>query len=550
MSVMEDARIRSYDYESDWKPYVFPDSESEFASTQEIKRRFRRLNLSRCKGERGGIPLACDGRTAYVNDGVEHTIIFGESGSGKSFSLIKPLIPILANEQSMFVTDIKGELSSDPRIRGYLEHVGCKCVYLDFREFNKDSYNLLEYPFELYRTGKRDKAMAMVTAFIQTLSDPFAESHADPYWHLSAEEFLLPVIELIFDICSTREDYYKYVNMLTVASFCNEKGTDHLKYILDHYVDTPNNATEMLRGVLAAPDRTLSCIVSTVSSLLRDFIIQDSLLRMLSSSSFNVRNMYQEKTCVFIILPDENTSYSSTSALLIDYFYNQLIDEFSMKYQHSEPPHGVAFVMDEFCNLRVNSMESKISASRGRMMRWFIVCQSKAQLDSVYQKAAPTILGNCKNILFLQSSDPEMLKYISNMLGTTTVTYSGAPEPLMSAEKLKSLPRTPDYRQAIYMRDDLKYKVNLPGFDKYTYLDKYKLKRLVIPSRSYPEPVAYTPKMLVRDIENDEVPHPFSRGKRKQKEKAKAKESGKRITDIEAELARKFDELFSDDDDD
>lgn len=537
------------DYESDWKQYVFPDSESEFASTARIRSTFRRLDLEHAEGQNGGIPLACDGKTAWVNDSVEHTVIFGESGSGKSFSLIMPLLPILANNQSIVAMDIKGELSSNVRIRSYLESVGCKCVYLDFRNFDKDSYNLLQYPFELYRSGNKDKAMATVTSFIRTLSEPFTNSRADPYWHLTSEEFLLPVIQILFEVCSSKPEYYKYVNMLTLASFCNESGTDTLKTILRRFMKTPNNATEMLRGVLAAPDKTLSCIVSTVSSFLRDFIIQDSLLKMLSSSTFDVRKMYTEKMCVFLILPDETNAYNSISALLVDYFYNQLIDEYSAKYQHSDPPHGIAWVMDEFCNMHINDMGSKISASRGRMMRWFLVCQSKAQLDSVYEEAAPTIIGNCKNILFLQSSDPDMLGYISNMLGTTNITHSGHPEPLMSAEKLKSLPRTPLYRQGIFIRDDLKYKVNLPGFNRYSYLDRYNSAPMDIPTVKKAPIHAYTPSMLYDDLNEGRVPVPFAPGEEPPKP-SRARRKKPAEFDLEAELAKKFDELFGTDDDD
>ncbi len=544
MKNIDGTSARSYDYESDWKQYVFPDSESEFASTARIRETFTRIDLRDCEGQRGGIPLACDGKTAYVNDSLEHTIIFGETGSGKSYSLIMPLIPILANGQSMFVTDIKGELSSNPRIRGYLESVGCKCVFLDFREFNKDGYNILQYPFELYRSGNKDKAMATVTSFIRSLAEPFVKSHADPYWHLSSEEFLLPLIQIMFEVCSSNPEYYKYVNMLTLASYCNENGTDKLKTILNRFMKEPNNATEMLRGVLAAPEKTLSCIVSTVASFLRDFIIQDSLLKMLSTSTFDVRSMYTEKTCVFIILPDETNAYSSISALMVDYFYNQLIDEFSARYQHTPPPHGVAFIMDEFCNMKINGMESKISASRGRHMRWFIVCQSKAQLSAIYETAAPTIIGNCKNILFLQSSDPEMLEYISYMLGTTNITHSGSPERLMSPEKLKSLPRTSEYRQGIFIRDDIKYKVNLPGFDRYTYLDRYSAD-LTIPVRRREPLEAYTPAMLLEDLKEGRVPIPF----RKREETEKEKVSRKTSKSIEEELARKFDELFGSSDD-
>ena len=192
MKTAERTLTAAYDYESDWKQYVFPDSESEFASTSTIKKIFKRFELDSDEAEVGGIPLACDGKTGYVNDGIEHTIIFGESGSGKSYSLIMPLIPMLAKSQSMFVTDIKGELSSNPKIRGYLEHVGCKCVFLDFRQFDKDSYNLLEYPFHTrpfaaLRKLQRRSLLAYVCRGISPLT------HTDTFRGLLLEKGLLQI---------------------------------------------------------------------------------------------------------------------------------------------------------------------------------------------------------------------------------------------------------------------------------------------------------------------------------------------------------------------
>ena len=509
MVTAEGCGERLYDYESDWRKYVFPESEAEFASAETIRKTFTRLDLANAGSQVGGIPIECDGRIAYVNDSDEHTIIFGESGSGKSYSLIKPLIAILAKSQSMFITDIKGELYGDAKIRACLEEDGCKCVCIDFREFDKDGCNLLQYPFDLYRSGKKDKAMAEVNSLISNLQGAFEQSKADPYWHLNAHEFLVSVIQLLFEVCASREEYHKYVNMLTLVSFCNERGTQALREIVEKHITVSNNTTEMLRSVLETPERTLSCIVSTVSSLLRDFIMQESLLKMLSTSTFDVRSLYTERTAVFLVLPDETKAYNSVASLLVNTFYGQLIDEFSSKYVSTPPPFGISWIMDEFCNMSIEDMGAKISASRSRMMRWYIVCQSKAQLEAAYGKEAVTIIGNCKNIFFLQSSDPEMLAYISRMLGTTNITYSGRPEPLMSEEKLKQLPRTPQYRQAIFIRGELKYKVNLPGFHRYTHLDRYASVPVSNPAVHRETPVAYTPWRLCDDLEKGRVSVPF-----------------------------------------
>ncbi len=501
----------SYDYESDWKEYVFPDSESEFASAHTIKEMFSEIKLDSKEATPGGIPIICDGKTAYINTETEHTLIFGETGSGKSWSLIFPLIPLLGSgKTSMVVTDIKGELSYNRNVRGYLKHQGYECVFIDVRKFDKDCYNIMEYPFSLYRRGEKDKAMACVTAFVNSLSARYENSRADPFWQLSAEEFMIPLIQMLFDICSRRRDYYKYVNMLSVASYCNEAGAEYLSDVLSDYVTAQNNATEMLRSVLSNPEKTRACILTTVTSFIRDFLIQDSLLRMLSHSTFDIRDMYKKKMCIFLILPDETAAYNSTIALLIDYFYNQLIDEYTDKYQNTRPSYDIAWVLDEFCNLHINGMETKISASRGRLMRWYLVCQSKKQLEAVFEKSASTIIGNCKNIFFLQSSCPDTLSYISEMLGTTNITHSGKSEPLMSPEKLKSLPKTKEFRQAIYIRDNLKFKVNMLGFDKYKHLDKYADSNVSIPSKKAPAPPAYTPSMMMFDLKNKIIVPPFS----------------------------------------
>lgn len=501
----------SFDYESDWRQYVFPGSESEFASTDEIKSRFTPVKMGTGMPHEAGLPVLSDGDVAYVNSALEHTIIFGETGCGKSWSYIKPLIPLLAESQSMFVMDVKGELSSDPRIRGYLEAMGSKCVFLDFRNFDKDGYNILQFPFELYLKGKKDEAMAAATSFIRSLSSPFQNSRADPYWHLSAEEYMLPVLQIIMEVCASRNDYHKHVNMLTMAAFCNENATNILKNILKSHITVTNNATEMLKGVLAAPDRTLSCIMSTVTSFLRDFVSHESLLRMLSNSTFEVTSMFEQKTCVFLIVPDENTTFQGITSILINDFYNRLVEHYSVHYQHEKPRYPISWVIDEFANVKINDMAAKISASRGRQMRWFLVCQSKQQLEDCYEKDARTIIGNCKNIVFLQSSDVDMLQYVSNLLGTTRITASGNPEPLMTAEQLRKLPWTADYRQAVYIRGDFKCRVNMPGFDKYRCYDRYASEDVEIPQVKMPALSAYTPQMLIADLVDGEVPCPFTR---------------------------------------
>jgi type IV secretion system protein VirD4 len=270
----------------------------------------------------------------------------------------------------------------------------------------------------------------------------------------------------------------------------------------------------MLKGIFITYERTRSSIVASTAHMLRDFMIQENLLKMLSRSTFDVEKMYEEKTCVFLIIPDETSAYDKIAGLLIDIFYNRLIDVYTNRYQNKpdKKPRRVNFVCDEFCNLRINDMRAKISASRGREMRWYLVCQSKKQLEIAYQDAAATILGNCKNTVFLQSNDAEMLEHISVICGNTSVTDKGYPERLVSIERLKSLKKERAFKEALYIRDDLKFRAVLPDIDQYGFLRQYEGLTVSEDSRkkSHPAVEAYTPAMMLKDLSEAVIPVPFS----------------------------------------
>jgi type IV secretion system protein VirD4 len=504
----------NYRYKSAWERYVYKEPESRFSSKEEVSDLFDTVELEQPHFKASGIPVLVEDGRAVVNDETENTLMFGETGSKKTRCAIRPLTAMITGAgESMFVTDVKGELSTDPKITGFLKEHGYKTVFIDFRSFDKDGYNVLEYAFRLYCQNQNDKAMAAVVSLVSALSAKYAGSRADPYWQLMSEQYIIPIVHILFDVCKNKPSYQKFVNMLSVSTFTNSEGCKHLETVVNEFFkNIHNNSTGMLRSVLSAPDKTKECIMTTTASLLKDFLVQENLLKMLSVSTFSVAKMYKEKTCVFLIIPDETSAYDEIAGLLIDIFYKQLLETYARKYQNK--PRAVCrrinFVCDEFCNLRINDMGAKISASRSRNMRWFLVCQSKSQLEAVYGDAAHVILGNCKNTLFLQSNDLEMLKHISNLCGTTCVTDKDENEQLVTAEKLKTLKKDRKFKEAIYFRDSLKVFAVLPDIDCYGFLDKYAAEPATIVSRSSERSVeAYTPGRLYREICYLQVPVPF-----------------------------------------
>ena len=500
-------------YKSSWESFVHPEPESRFAADSEIKEMFETVDLTQEKYPASGIPLHVAGDNVIVNNETEHHIIWGETASKKTRALIRPLIMTLIGAgESLIVSDVKGELSTQPQIIGHLTDKCYNIVYMDFKDFSGDGYNILEFPFKLYCQNQKSKAMSLVASLINALSRKYTKSDRDPFWHIMGEQYVIAVISILFEVFCQHPDYHKYVNIFTIASYCDDTGISRLSEIFNNYLlDVSNPSMTMLRGVLAAPERTRASIVAVAAGMFKDFIINDALLTMLSNSTFDIKSIYSKPTCIFLIIPDEHSTYDCIAGLMIDAFYSSIIETFSKEFQNKKPPKcRINWVCDEFCNLAVNDMRAKISASRSRDMRWFLVCQSKRQLEDVTGIDAATILGNCKNTWFLKSSDVKMLEYISDACGKTCVTEKDEDEPIISVEKLKTLKKEWTFIECIYLRDNTKYRAILPDINEYKHLEKYA--DFIIPNCSKLENCtveAYEPHILLNEMKNGLIMIPF-----------------------------------------
>lgn len=491
--------------------YTAPDA--EFASIETVKRMFPTAKISGKRASAAGIPLLADRDTVYVNNETENTIIYGSTGSKKTRCCIAPLIASLASaEESMVITDVKGELATNPRLRGILDEHGYDTVFLDFRSFKGDGLNLLGYPYSQYKQDNADKAMENISRLVKALNACYASTRADPFWVKTSEMQATALFHFLLEICSGSQGYEKYLNMLSICSFANREGTDILiKILQEYYPDDNSNSISMLRGVLSAPDRTLDSIVVSTLSMLNPFLLQESLTRMLSTTTFSVPGMYEKPTAVFFIIPDECAAYDEIAGLLIDNLYSQLIDTYTRQYQNrSVAPRRIAFALDEFANVRLNDMGSKISACRSREIRMFLVCQSLKQLQAAYPDTADIILGNCQNTFFLNSSDPSLLDYICEMAGTTTITEAGARESLVSHGMLKKLRKTWEYKEALFLRHDLVFLTRLPDIDQYEHLKQFSSDTPAeIPVRQLKPLEVYSPAMFLEELQRKRIPVPF-----------------------------------------
>ncbi|MBR5020116.1 MAG: type IV secretory system conjugative DNA transfer family protein [Oscillospiraceae bacterium] len=517
-----------YSYEADWRRYAFPPQASVFASEETLEEKYTRLSLERgVPLEAGGLPVASDGISAVINTENEHSLIYGGTASKKTRTLVIPLIEILAqSRESMVIMDIKGELSDGrtfPQIRGALEANGFECRFLNFRELNADGFNILLEPYRLYKSGQREEAIQKCHNIVESLAGIYHGTKADPFWEMTAKLYLTAIMILMFELC----DDDAQINMLTLASYTDWNSCEDMKRIAD-LIGIENNIMTMLRSVTSEPEKTRMSTLATVNSMMTNFITNEKLLKMLSSSTFDLHDLGRKPTALFIILPDEVDTYAGIAGLLLQQISATLVQD---AYQFGgKLPRRVNFLCDEFCNYYIPGMMRSISAHRSRNIRWYLVCQSQNQLEACYPNEAKTIIANCTNIYFLSSPELSLLEYLSRRAGCTTVTRDGTPAPLISVADLQGLKKGWTHTDVYFSSGSIHYVCSMPDIDQYPFAAGY-TKVIPMPVRDFPALPIYSSASMLKDA-------------RALRYAYEAKSDGCKLSRIDAQLAKKYENLF------
>lgn len=412
--------------------YINYNQETRWATTDEIKKAGSYIDLYADTYPAAGLPLLSDGTEAYVDDKDTHTLIFGATGSKKTRLFCMPMINIFTKAGESFVaTDPKGELYA--KTAGMAKANGYDIVVLNFREIGYgDMWNPLALPYELYHSGKEEEAISMLNDFVATISEPQFKNTTDSLWPNLASSFALANLLLLMESAPPEE-----VNLASLAKLCateNEQVLDKISRRM-----APNSLAGMnYRGVLAGAERTRQSVYVTLFGMIRIFNTQKKLTQMLSGNTIDIRSFGKKKTAVYIIVPDEKTTYHFLVTTFIKQVYEMLIHE-AQKMPDKKLPVRVNFVLDEFCNIpKIPDMPSMISAARSRNMRYYLVAQSIHQLKGRYGEDADTIKGNCDNWVFLTSKELALLNEISELCGSV-YTSDNRTRRLISVSELQRL---------------------------------------------------------------------------------------------------------------
>ena len=390
---------------------------SRWAKEKEIKedKNIAHVNPSNDKTDAAGVPLINNGKDIWVDNGEYHSLIIGTTGSGKTETIVKPMVNLLAKKgESMIITDPKGEIYEYSA--SYLKEKGYKIIVLNFRDpQNGNAWNPLTLPYQYYKQGNVDKSTELLDDVgMNIIRDP--NNKGEPFWENSAADYFSGLaLGLFYD---AKEEEVN-LNSINYMSTVGEERFAASNYIKEYFNLKGESSSPYIfaSNTINAPKDTQGGITSTFRQKIRLFSSREMLSEMLAYSDFNMRDIGKEKTAVFMIIHDEKTTYHSLLTIFIKQCYETLIDV--AKENGGKLPYRTNFILDEFANMPpLKDVDSMVSAARSRDIRFTFIIQNFAQLNDVYGKeVAEVIKGNCGNWIYLISTEMAALEEISKMCG-------------------------------------------------------------------------------------------------------------------------------------
>ena len=418
-----------------------------------------------------GIIVGCrnkGGKTvAMVDDADVHCMMVGAAGCGKTAYWLYPNLEYAcASGMSWLCTDTKGDL-----YRNYggiaKDCYGYNVAVIDLRNPTRsDGNNLLHLVNKYMDLSKatsgdvvyRAKAEKYAKIISKTLIYGDGDTSAygqNAFFYDSAEGLMTSVILLIAEFAEPRERHivsvFKLIQELMAPS--GVKGKNQFQLLMDR-LPADHKARWFSGAALSTGDQAMASVMSTAMSRLNAFLDSEMEQVLCFDTAIDAEKFCNEKSAVFIVLPEENPNAYFMVSLLIQQLYREILavaDENGGKL-----PNRAMFYCDEFGTLPpIQSAEMMYSASRSRRLSIVSIIQSYQQLEKNYGKEGAAIIqDNCQLTIaggFAPSS--ETADIISKALGTRTVMTGSVSRskndpsqslqmterPLMTADELKSM---------------------------------------------------------------------------------------------------------------
>jgi type IV secretory pathway TraG/TraD family ATPase VirD4 len=543
---------------------------------------------------RSGIPVLTKKHMVWVDPQDSHTLVIGTSNSGKTWSVIDPMIEFARMcGESMVIADLKGEQIK--KHKALLDRDGYNMIVINFIDPEKgDQWNPFGLAIKQYRKVQKEneerikdtviykkyiakkkelfqeeaKLQSAITELklitdkkiqqqkmqqilasqykakeyhnelqhivevealaenidihpdyseaLQSLTDiaytlAYEPQAKDPYWWQMSQTLIeggvLFLLEQEYlnengELCRLSDDQinFKNIKMLImdgkeeVMTDLNEGKKPLLKFYLDNFrLAKTDESVDRLASFVSAPEDTMGSIMSEFSTKIKIGTLNNKILKMTSSTSFNFQDIGTKKTAVFLEVQDDKSTYYEFLTVFMKQLYEEIVKT-SREESNLRLPIPVRIIWDEFgISPALVDVDKLLSAGRSKGVVMTMVIQDFSQIDHTYGRdIAKAIKNNVMNLVYVLGGDPDTLKEVSERAGFTLKWNRDKSNmekiPLISTDRLATLSIG---EVAIIRQRVMPVITRLNGYDKYPFYAPAP-KDDVLDARELPRPIAYS----------------------------------------------------------
>ncbi len=463
---------------------------ARFSTKAEIKKTYTKIpfdvenwrkgkNLPKVQGTVVGCRTEGKRTYALIDEGDVHTLMVGAAGVGKTAFFLYPNIEAAcASGMSFLSTDLKGDV-----FRNYgmiaKKYYGYNISVIDLRNPTRSDENnmlhLVNKYMDIYKSDKTNlqakakaEKYAKITAktIINIGGGDYSSMGQNAFFYDASEGLLASLILLIAEFGEKNERHivsvFKMIQDL-LTPIAEEKKAEKkgqakpkngFKILMEKLPDE-HKAKWLAGSALFAADQAMMSIISTALSRLNSFIDSELEQILCFGTAIDAEKFCNEKSAIFIVLPEEDISKYFMVSLIIQQLYREILviaDENGGKLKNR-----VMFFCDEFGSFpKIEGAEAMFSASRSRRISIVAIIQSFAQLDKNYGIEGQEIITDNTQLTIFGGFAPnsQSAEVLSKALGEQTVlsgTVSHGRDksqslqmiggPLMTPDELKSMPK-------------------------------------------------------------------------------------------------------------
>ena len=342
--------------------------------------------------------------------------VIGSSGSGKTRFWLTP--QLLQAHSSYVVVDPKG--GTLDQCGRFLQREKYKVRVFNSIDFSKSMhYNPLAY------IKTESDVLKFVTALIANTKGDGKEG--DEFW-TKAETLLYCalVAYIVFEGPEEERNMNTLVEMINSMEVREDDET--FKNAVDYMFDglerrSPQHfAVRQYKKYKLASGKTAKSILISCGARLAPFDIPQ-LREIMSYDELELDRLGDEKSALFFLISDTDTTYNFLVALAFSQMFNLLCERADNTYG-GRLPHHVRVLWDEAANTgQVPGLEKIVAVIRSREISLTLFYQAMSQCKALYKDHSETIMGNMDSIIFLGGREASTLKDISeNWLGKATIS--------------------------------------------------------------------------------------------------------------------------------